>query len=455
MQPCIQPKGNLHKANHMKSRKTLWLLMLILCTTLYGCGSKTLKGLPPGWIREEFPEQYALPISKLEAEGQRNWVLNLNELAVDALRRNDRELAILSLDEAILEIEVIYGNSEQARQARSVWRSEGRKIFKGDPYERSMTYFYRGVLYMQDQEWDNARACFRSALFQDAFAEDQNYNADWCTFEYLIGVCELQMRNATNAREAFDRALKNYDQFRSSLTEFSYAPSSSFNTGNPISFQQTLPLADSKTNLLVITQQGRAPVKKAIGQFNELLTYDPGGGGSQPLALSFGDNSLKPVITDSLYYQAKTRGGRALDSVLRGQAQFKEVGEKLGTTSAQVGTVILMSGANNRNDEGAVIVGAGLVALGAISYGISSLIRPQADIRAWKSLPETLGIWAGELQQSKILLQAKAQGAPEVLAQEISLPAPGNGLQVILVFSPPMGTILPNKHSNVLTTGFN
>src|SRR5690606_38369046 len=88
------------------------------------------------------------------------------------------------------------------------------KIFKGDPYERSMTYFYRGVLYMQDREWDNARACFRSAIIMDAFAEDEQYRGDWALFDYLIGVCEVQLRRATQAREAFALASANYRGFR-------------------------------------------------------------------------------------------------------------------------------------------------------------------------------------------------------------------------------------------------
>lgn len=443
----------------MKSGALLWLSLLFFCTGLFGCGAKTLKGLPPGWIREEFPQEYALPISKLESEGQRNWVLNLNELAVQALRNNNRDLAILALDEAILEIEVIYGDSDQARQARSVWRSEGRKIFKGDPYERSMTYFYRGILYMQEQAWDNARACFRSALYQDAFAEDQNYNADWATFEYLIGVCEVQLRDTSDAHDSFNRALKNYEQFQASQGGTAPTPryvadsSSNVKPAPAPAFGTVLPPVTEKTNLLVLTQQGRAPIKKAVGDYNELLTYEQGGGGANPLNVTLDSKPLRLVLTDSVFYQAKTRGGRPLDSVLRGQARFKEVGEKFGTTSVQAGSVILMSGGNKKDDEAAVIIGGGLVVLGAISYGIASLVRPEADTRQWKSLPDSLALWAGSVPKSEILLEAQTPSAQDQAVRQVPLPAPGNGLQVILVFSPPGGTILLNKDSDVQPTG--
>ncbi|MBI5155078.1 hypothetical protein HZA57_07560, partial [Candidatus Poribacteria bacterium] len=148
------------------------VLLLALGLVLTACRATGRPGLPPGFVGVAAPEPLAPLFEKLDREGERNWVLNLDSLAIAALRHGERDIAKRALDEAILQIEVIYGNSAQARQARSLFYEEGSKIFKGDPHERSMTYFYRGVLYMQDADWENARACFRSAVLQDAFAEE-------------------------------------------------------------------------------------------------------------------------------------------------------------------------------------------------------------------------------------------------------------------------------------------
>ena len=62
-----------------------------------------------------------------------------------------------------------------------------KKTFIGEPYERSMAYFYRGVIYWMDGELDNARACFKSAEFEDSDAENEEYTGDWVLPDYLDG----------------------------------------------------------------------------------------------------------------------------------------------------------------------------------------------------------------------------------------------------------------------------
>lgn len=99
-----------------------------------GCATTNKPGLPPSFAAPPQQSRYAREIAKLEREGQRNWVLNLNELAVKAMRNGDHDIARQALDEAILQIEVIYGDDPRARRARSLFYAEDSKIFKGDPY---------------------------------------------------------------------------------------------------------------------------------------------------------------------------------------------------------------------------------------------------------------------------------------------------------------------------------
>ncbi|MDX1972386.1 MAG: tetratricopeptide repeat protein [Candidatus Sumerlaeia bacterium] len=428
-----------------------WLLPLLFLA-LVGCGSKKTTGMPPGWTIEAFPPEYTARMVRLDRDGMRNKVLNLYELALEALRREDRETAKLALDEALLEIEVLYGNSDQARRARSLWRSEDDKIYKGDPYERSMAYFYRGVLFMQDAEWDQARACFRSAIIQDTLSQQEEYNADWATFEYLIGVCETRLGRPGHAREAFERATLHYAAFRDGYPSLDYAPRGGSSMARRISFGPELPGFDESTNLLVISQQGNAPDKIALGEYGELLGFAPGGGGGTLRKVHLDGRPLGSVITDSVFYQAKTRGGRPLDSILKGQARFKKVGEDVGAGSAAVGAGILMQNNNKEDNDTATIVGAGLIAFGAISYGIASLVRPEADTREWATLPESIALWTGSLPEESVTLEALPLFSDQTIAKSISLPRPQEGVEVVLVFAEPWGTILTRESSNLTTT---
>src|SRR4029434_2175440 len=72
------------------------------------------------------------------------------------------------LDEALVTMQGAFGPNSEARKARGYFHGESKKTFIGEPYERSMAYIYRGILYWVDGGGDNSRACFRSAEFEDS-----------------------------------------------------------------------------------------------------------------------------------------------------------------------------------------------------------------------------------------------------------------------------------------------
>ena len=130
----------------LMARTALVGLLALGVVAASGCSKKVVTALPPPFIGREVPPELVAPVRKMGREGERNWVLNLNQTAIAALRIGDIETARAALDEAILQIEAIYGNSPEASKARMLFYTEDVKLFKGDPYERSMTYFYRGIL---------------------------------------------------------------------------------------------------------------------------------------------------------------------------------------------------------------------------------------------------------------------------------------------------------------------
>src|ERR1700683_4680814 len=125
-------------------------------------GSKKILADAQQFAADKPPELQPL-FNALYVEGEHNAVLNFDYLGLAALEVGDYGVAEKALDAAIERIEAIYADNLSAKKAKSVFSAEKVKDFKGEPYERAMTYFYRGVLYLRVGDYQNARASFLSA----------------------------------------------------------------------------------------------------------------------------------------------------------------------------------------------------------------------------------------------------------------------------------------------------
>src|SRR6476646_6816332 len=119
----------------------------------------------------------ATPADRREpAIPERDRVLHDYRFAATALRQGKFDEAKARLDDAIARIGGIITNDAEAAKARGLFTAEATKPFIGEPYERVMAYYYRGILYWRDGEPDNARACFRTAELEDSSSEGEKYN---------------------------------------------------------------------------------------------------------------------------------------------------------------------------------------------------------------------------------------------------------------------------------------
>ena len=101
-----------------------------------------------------------------------------------------------------------------------------------------------------------------------------------------------------------------------------------------------------------------------------------------------GGQSVQPIYLDSLTYQATTRGGRAVDSFLKGKAIYKD-------TSFITGYILLRTAegvaALSDNDELATI----LAIAGCLLTASSVVTNPAADVRQWDLAPDAYFLVAG------------------------------------------------------------
>ncbi|MBL9214817.1 MAG: hypothetical protein JNG83_05000 [Opitutaceae bacterium] len=292
----------------------------------------------------------------------RDKVLWQYRLGLQALRAGRDAEARERLDDAILTMGGIITGTADAARARSLWAAEGAKTFIGEPYERAMAYYYRGILYWRDGQPDNARACFRSVQFLDSAAEDASYRGDYVLADYLDGLASVKL--AADGADARARAEK--------------------------SAGRELPEYDPAANVLVFAEWGRGPLKYADGQAGEKLRFNLADSAARRAVLTVAGQAVPLPPYDDLNFQATTRGGRVMDYILDRKAVFKDQAGTLGDVALTGAIVTHEVGRGEDKDKAALA----LAAIGLISKVASGAANASADTRAWDNLPQYLGFAA-------------------------------------------------------------
>jgi len=356
-----------------RKRGLLWVLAALLIS---GCAANRgyeIIHVPEtemtAYLQDKPPElQYYY--RKVLTEGRRNLVLNHLRAGLAAMDMGEFDLAEQSFDTALLNIEAVFKDDPNAEKARSLWYAEGRKDFKGEPYERAMAYYYRGLLYMRKGDFENARASFKGGLLQDALAEDEVYRADFALLIFLEGWTSRMLGDDGMAEEAF----KEVKQFRADFV--------------PPKFGD---------NVLLIAETGTAPRKIATGKGQSELRFTPGTGfREEKAAVEIGGSVFNGYPMEDIYWQASTRGGREVDKILEGKAQFKGFNETMGQTLTGISAHALSNVGRygGGEDAAAVAIVAGIIGLvGLGQQAMAERTRAEADIRQWDNLPDKIHVF--------------------------------------------------------------
>ena len=360
----------------------------------------------------------------------RDRVLVEYRLAAASLRAGNFDDAKKQLDDAILRIGgLISGPDEAAKRARGLFSAEREKTFIGEPYERVMAFYYRGLLYWRDGQPDNARACFRSAQFIDGDADQNAYKGDYVLLDYLDGFASAKL--AGDGSDARTRAEKNA--------------------------KHALPPYDPSANVLCFVEFGRGPRKVAAGQYGEQLKFQSVPSRIHSATLAMGGQTLYFTPWDNLNYQAVTRGGRVMDYVLGNKAVFKRntevagdvllAGSAIAADSAYKEKKRVVTDQNGRRhvvtdveeDRGAENTALALGVLGIISKIASTATQTHADVRAWDNLPQYLSFAALRLPPGEypaVLQFFDADGhAVEDLTRRLTVPVGDQARDTVVILS--------------------
>jgi len=373
--------------------------------------------------RQDFNSgNYSGAVQKLEslcAQKTVNEPLYQCEMASAALLAGDHERAMKALRDAHTSIEGFFDQHSE-KKAASLWGKESEKVFKGDPYERSTLYLLLALLFLEQGNVDNALAATKTGLLADSDTANQAYQSDFALLQLIAAKC-YDLRNEPDLRDQMllqtfksfttlphlskkyaQELLEEYEQQKISRLEArlcALAPASEIEiwlrkTG--VDFEKAKQVAfwakeassfvhPLDYNALILIWRGTPPKVIRTGEYGEQRTLVHGEslpGVTYSILLDSTADYDGILGLGDLDYQATTRGGRKMDSVLDRQANTKAALSSSG--NAMLATATQGTGSSEAD---AIILVAGI-----LMKGISAAAHPEADIRYWQNLPHTFEI---------------------------------------------------------------
>ena len=339
----------------MKFATASSLLCLLCALWMTACQTPDIQPAP------EYSDDLVVEGKRLIAQAPRQdknlWRLRVGLVALKQNQPNDAKALF---EAAMPAAGQILQADASTRMAQSLFSPENVKGFHGEPYERAMGWFYRGLIYWMDGEPANARACFRTAQLMDALAEKHEHRADWVMLDYLDGFITAKLGKDGSA------ALRRAREHAGAIALPDYNPAA---------------------NTLLVLQTGFGPVKKSGGDVGEALVYDGGHSDVAQIRITVAGQTVTTPIFDNLTVQASTRGSRAMDLVLARKATVKKVGDTIGDVGTVPGVVLVDY--EDTRDAGLALLGVGLV-----GKFIGNSVEPRADTRTWNNLPQHLSFAA-------------------------------------------------------------
>lgn len=362
-----------NRRSWVRSLSLRFVPWVVIALGLSGCASNTqypVVDVPASEMTaylQDKPSLLQYHYMRVLREGRRNRVLNQMRAGLAAMELGEFDLAEESFDIALLNIESVYTNDKNAAKARSLWYAEGRKDFKGEPYERAMAYYYRGLLYLRKGDFENARASFKGGLLQDAMAEEERYQADFVLLIFLEGWASHQLGDWDMARESFLEVKK---------------------------YRPDFVIPPREHNVLLIAETGTAPRKIGVGPGRSALQFTEGKGfREENVRFELGGMKFAGFPMENIYWQASTRGGRQVDHILAGKVRFQHTNQVMGRTLTDLSLGTLASAPRFGDDAGVVAIVAGIIGLvGLGQQAVAARTKTQADTRFWDNLPDRVHV---------------------------------------------------------------
>ena len=307
--------------------------------------------------------------------------LYLSEIGTVYLARNDKANAKRYLLETYTCLDEFLDPSSE-KKAMSLWGAEAEKVYKGEPYEQATLSLFVGLLLLEEGDVDNALSCFKTGQLCDSDVENEQYKSDYGLLQLLEAKC-YQLRGEQTSSDQFVRKALG-----------------SFANTHPLLQTSEIETADAKRrlirqydsyygplvqpyNTLLLIWTDRSPEMRRVGAYGEQRVLAKNSLTETHCEISVDGSSRHEAIRGfaDITFQATTRGGREMDNVLAGQAEFKAASHQMGNALIDMA-----------DDISHPYMAIGLLAAGLVSHGIGAATNVEADIRCWKTLPDEIRV---------------------------------------------------------------
>ena len=311
------------------------LLQILLTAALGGCQANPYQL----FHQHKYRQAQQLLGPKVPDKSHKDYAFHELHYASACFEGGNHRGAIRALRGAATTMEAITGG----RDTEAVVWSEYQKVFRGDPYERSMAHLLAGVLYLKGREDERALAAFRRSLLADESTRTKDFakKKDFVAGHYFTAVAYDRLGEKDNAEVHLKLARQ-------------YAGGSAMLTYPHL----------SRSNTFLLIGAGLGPVKQSYGPGQSMVRMRRFPCPVQKVLVRW-DNAEtgSACLADDLYDQAASHGWGEMDSIRLGKGIAKEV----------------------------------LAQLPGFGGLLSSFVRSEADIRCWTFLPGRLFIWSGRL----------------------------------------------------------
>lgn len=296
--------------------------------------------------------------------------------------------------EIIIEIEELYGSHENAKKyrkrffqeankAKSPFYRECIKYFKGEPFERMMAYYYLGLIYLIENDFENAHASFVNGQLQDAITEEHQYQSDFLALDILCYWSASLMGSQALVEK--------------------YAPIILDSNINQV--KQLM-----SGNVFIIVESGKGPEKRQKGKNKEILSFLCNKSVIKNINIKKKTENIHLIETGDLCWQAITRGGREIDGILAQKAiwkkDWKERKNKMwdginvsenDNSIKQKNVSDLQKTIDNKQSNQSLYLTSMMQNQNkwkrdmlVLSKVLNESIHPEADTRAWDDLPKRI-----------------------------------------------------------------
>lgn len=327
------------------------------------------------------------------------------ELAATCLATEEKDDAFDNLFHAFTALEGFI-DPKLEKRAASIWGSETKKIYRGDPYEQATLCLLLGMMFLERNDFDNALACFKTGQLADSDVANELYTCDFGLLQALEAKCyrlrnqheehdelanlavesyELThpaLRDMISQKQALLNDLKENKKKQGKIEELDWIEKSIDLTADSVDYDYVAPLFND-WNTLVVIWAGKAPSMIRTGEYGEQRTIVKNPSVENRYEVLVDEYQWHDAIQGfaDVTFQATTRGGRMMDNVLANQAKIKDFTKGMGDA--------FIDAADDVGSPEAALV---MLAAGLVIKGVSAAMKVEADIRCWRTLPDTFQV---------------------------------------------------------------